>query len=123
MSKQFSQFNMLNNYQKLYTNNKDMGYNVIINKDNIQDPPNLSKRKDLYFVNNSNNLMNKINNKNELTENDVIIIENKADGNCFYHVLSQYFNENENYHIYYRKLIAQYIETKKHIEKIKYLYI
>ena len=55
MSKQFSQFNMLNNYQKLYTNNKDMGYNVIINKDNIQDPPNLSKRKDLYFLNNSNN--------------------------------------------------------------------
>ena len=74
MSKQFSQFNMLNNYQKLYTNNKDMGYNVIINKDNIQDPPNLSKRKDLYFVNNSNNLMNKINNKNELTEDDVLTL-------------------------------------------------
>ena len=97
-----------------------MRYNVIINKDNIQDPLNLSKRKDLYLVNISNNLLNKINNKNELTQDDVIIIENKEDGNCFYRVLNQYFNEDENYHIYYRKLIAQYIETKKHIDKIEY---
>ena len=114
---------MLSNYLKLYTNNNDKGYNIIINKDNIQDPPKNRKRKDLYFVNKLNNLINKIINKKELTEDDIILIENKADGNCFFLVLSQYFNEDEIYQIYYRKLIALYIDSKKHIDKIEFPFI
>ena len=113
MSKKFIQFNMLSNYLKVYTNNNNIGYIVINNKDNILDPPKSSERKDLYFVNKSANLINKINNKSEMTEEDVMIIENKADGNCFFSVLSQYFNQDERFHNDYRKLVALYRYVSK----------
>ena len=39
--------------------------------------------------------MNKIYNKLTLTEKEINIIENASNGNCYYRVLSQYFNNKE----------------------------
>ena len=57
--------------------------------------------------------MNIINNKESLTENEIEIIDKKADGNCFFSVLSWYFYSFEDYHIYMHKQLALYIEKKK----------
>jgi len=60
--------------------------------------------------------MDKKYNKLKLTEKDINIIENDTDGKCYYRILSQFFNNNEGFHIFYlfyRKEIAKYIDAKK----------
>ena len=45
--------------------------------------------------------MNKIRNKHNLTQTEIDVVENDSDGNCFFRVLDQFFNSNEDFHIYF----------------------
>ena len=100
-----------------------MGYDVLANKAYIKDPPNSKVRTDIYFINKDINLMAKINGKQNLTEADIEICPNSGGGNCFYKAISQFFFNTENYHIFYRKEISEYIEKKKDTDSINYPYI
>ena len=113
MSKPFSLFKTFNNHLKKQSNNIDIGYNVIVNKDSIPALPECTKRKDLYYINIMPDLINKINNKININEKDITILDNKGDYNCYHRILSQYFNKTENFHIYYRKELSLFIEAKK----------
>ena len=86
-------------------------------------PPNKEERNNIFLINNDNNLLQKMNNKNSLNEGDILVIPNSANGNCFYKSLSQFYYNKEMYHIYFRKKIAEYIELNKNEECIKYPYI
>ena len=104
-------------------NNQEMGYDVLANKANIKDPPNSKARSDIFFINKDIKLMAKINGKQNLTEADIDICPNSGGGNCFYKAISQFFFNTENYHIFYRKEISEYIELKKDTDSINYLCI
>ena len=67
----------------------------------------------IYKKNTSEKIMNKIQNKQNLNQNEIDVIKNEGDGNCFFRVLSQFFNSNEDFHIYFRKRLALYVESKK----------
>ena len=101
----------------------EVGYDVIANKVKINIPPNSIMRKNIFFINIEQNIMTKLNGKLNLTELDVDIIQNTGGGNCFYKAISQFYLGKEDYHIYYRKQIAQFIESKKAIDSINYPYL
>ena len=67
--------------------------------------------------------MNKIYAKNNLDENDVVTSSNEGHGNCFFHILSQFFYYKQIYHLYYRKVIAKYIFTKKEKDKVNFPFL
>lgn len=72
--------------------------------------PNRNNLSNNFFKSIEDSELNKkIYNKQDLTNDDVVRIEVKGDGNCFYRVLSTFFYNNENYHLYFRYLIAKYI--------------
>ena len=101
----------------------DLGYDVIQNQDQILEPPKNQKRSDIYFINKSSNLMDKIYTKTNLDQNDIITSSNDGDGNCFFRVLRKFFYIKQIYHIYYRKVIAIYIHSKKEIDKLNIPYM
>ena len=80
-------------------------------------------RKKVYIINTTTVLLNKLLNKEDLTQNDIIICENSGKGNCFYKSLSQFYTNKETYHIYYRKETCKSIENKKEIDKKNYPFI
>ena len=51
--------------------------------------------------------------KENLNQEEIIIAKNTPDGNCFYNVHGHYFHNKEEYNIYYRKQLSQYILTPK----------
>ena len=67
--------------------------------------------------------MNKIRNKQYLTQSEIEVVENDGDGNCFFTVLGKFFNSNEDFHIYFRKKLSLYIESKKQQDESAYPYI
>ena len=77
----------------------------------------------MYLNYATNNIFNKIKNKEQLTQKDIIVIPNSGNGNCFFKIISQFYTNNEKYYYYYRKKIVEYIFTQINIDKIKYLYI
>ena len=81
----------------------EWGYNVLDNYNQIDDPQMYEIRKNVYIINTKTDLLNKILNKEDLTQNDVIICENSGKSNCFYKALSQFYTNKQAYHIYYRK--------------------
>ena len=128
MSKIFFLSNIFQNNTSKTTNintgqNYEVGYDVIANKLKINNPPNSIMRTNLFFINTEQNIMKKLNGKLNLTELDVDIIQNTEGGNCFYKSISQFYLGTENYHIYYRKQIAEYIESKEATDSINYPYI
>lgn len=54
-------------------------------------------------------MITKVEKKEKLNQNDKLIIPNREKGNCFSKCLSQFYNNTEEYHIYYRKIIDIYI--------------
>ena len=80
-------------------------------------------RKNLYIINTKTDLLNQILNKEDLTQNDVIICGNSEKGNCFYKSLSQFYTNKETYRIFYRKETCKSIENKKEIDKKNYPFI
>ena len=110
--------NTLNNGQ-----NYEDGYDVITNKLKINNPPIHLMRKNIFFINTAQNIMAKLNGKLNLTELDVDVVQNTGGGNCFYKAISQFYLGTENFHIYYRKQIAEFIESKKDTECINYPYL
>ena len=104
----FSQFNMFNNYQNNCQINRNIGYDVLVNQKDISEPPFQSKRANLYEININKKIIDKIKNKEKLNQNEIDIIDNAGDGNCYFKVLSQYFYATENFHIYYRIKLALY---------------
>ena len=83
------------------TNDKEQGFDVLLNKDIINDPPKIINRRDIYFI----------------------IAQNTGEGNFFYKALSQFYHNTEEYHIYYWKIIVLYINAKKSIDEAKFPYI
>ena len=81
------------------------------------EPPKEEKRSDIFFINNASKLMNKIYAKNNLDENDVVTSSNEGDGNCFFHVLIQFFYYKQIYHFIIEKLLQNIFFQKK--KKIK----
>ena len=67
--------------------------------------------------------MHKINSKIKIDQNDVNLLINKTDGYCFYRVISQFYNQDEIYHICYRKELMVHINKKNDNDKIAYPYI
>ena len=104
------------NKPKLIIKNYEQGFNVLINKDNIPEPDTSNTANDIYFKNKNQNIIQKIQNKRILTEKDISIINNTGRGNCFYKAISQFYCHNEDYHLYYRKRIAEYIDSIYNIE-------
>ena len=116
--------NNIGNTQNIFqTQNYEVGYDVIANKMKINNPPYNIMRTNILFINSDQNIMAKLNGKLNLTELDVDIIQNTGGGNCFYKAISQFYLGKEDYHIYYRKQIAQFIESKKAIDSINYPYL
>ncbi len=54
---------------------------------------------------------------------DINVCDNTGGGNCFYKSLSQFYYKNEKYHIYFRKIIAELIKSKKHEDCLKFQFI
>lgn len=88
----------------------------------IKEPVLTEKRRNLYFIT-LNEIFTKILNKEELTEKNIIRIPNSGMGNCFYKTISQFFYNNENFHYYIRKKVAELIFSKLDEDKVKYPYI
>ena len=81
----------------------EIGYNVLHNYNQIYGSKMYEIRKNVYIINTKTDLLNKILNKEDLTQNDVIICEKSGKSNCFYKALSQFYTNKQAYHIYYRK--------------------
>ena len=107
----------------LNMNNIESGYNVLLDNGIILSPPINSLRRDQFFINLHDKIMHKINNKSQLNENDIKLCQNTGGGNCFYKVISQFYHNNERYHAYYRKKLAEDINTIKNVEARKHPYI
>ena len=106
--------NNIGNTQNIFKRQHyEVGYDVITNKMKINNPPNNIKRTNIFFINKDQNIMAKLNGKLNLTELDVDVIPNTGGGNCFYKAISQFYLGTEDYHIYYRKQLAEFIESKK----------
>ena len=56
-------------------------------------------RKNVYIINTKTDLLNKNLNKEDLTQNNVIICQNSGNGSCFYKALSQFYTNKEDYQI------------------------
>ena len=56
----------------------EIGYNVLHNYNQIYEPKTYEIRKNVYIINTKTDLLNKILNKEDLTQNDVIICENSG---------------------------------------------
>ena len=115
----------INNKNFNYNNKnilKEIGYNVLSDNDQIKKPDIKENRSNIYYINN-NDLNNKIRNKDMLTEENIYIIPNSGSGNCFYKTASQFFNNKESYHYYYRQKNAEYIFNKINEDYKKYPYI
>jgi len=124
MLKTFFNSQIFNNYNKVQLQQStNIGYDVILNQNKIMEPPKEEKRSDIFFINKAPKLMNKIYAKNNLDENDVVTSSNEGDGNCFFHVLSQFFYYKQIYHLYYRKVIAKYIFSKKEKDKVNFPFL
>ena len=108
----FKSQNFINYYQNNILD-KERDFNVLLNKEQITEPPKIIKRINLFFITCQNNIITKIDKKEILNQNDIFIIPNTGGGNCFYKCLSQFYNNTEEFHIYYRKIIAIYVESKK----------
>ena len=124
MSKKLFNSQIFNNYNKVHLQQStNIGYVVILNQDQIMEPPKEEKRSDIFFINNAPKLMNKIYAKNNLDENDVVTSSNEGHVNCFFHILSQFFYYKQIYHLYYLKVIAKYIFTKKEKDKVNFPFL
>ena len=115
---------ILNINNQTFNNNnkitlKEIEYNVLSDNGQIKEPDIKENRKNIYYINN-NDLNNKIRNKDMLTEENIYIIPNSGSHNCFYKAASQFFNNKESYHYYYRKKIAEYIFNKINDDYKKY---
>ena len=116
--------NNIGNTQNIFKRQHyEVGYDVITNKMKINNPPNNIKRTNIFFINKDQNIMAKLNGKLNLTELDVDVIPNTGGGNCFYKAISQFYLGTEDYHIYYRKQLAEFIESKKATDSINYPYL
>ena len=58
-----------------------------------------------------------------MTNNEVLRIKNTGGGNCFFKCISQFFMNEETFHIYYRKIVCELINSKKEVDKLNYPYI
>ena len=67
--------------------------------------------------------MDKIYAKNNFDQNNVVTSSNEGHGNCFFHILSQFFYYKQIYHLYYRKVIAKYIFSKKEKDKVNFPFL
>jgi hypothetical protein len=104
------------NFMTYYQNNtldKERDYNLLFYKEHITEPPKIIKRNNLFFITCQNNIITKVDKNEKLNQNDILIIPNTGGGNCFYKCLSQFYNNNEEFHIYYRKIIVVCVESKK----------
>ena len=100
----FSNKNSIQNINyNVYSDVNEIGFNVLLNKNMVPHPQNKEERNNIFLINNDNNLLQKMNNKNSLNEGDILVILNSANGNCFYKSLSQFYYNKEMYHIYFRK--------------------
>ena len=68
-------------------------------------------------------LINKLLNKIDLNEKDIIIINNSGSGNCFFKCISQFYTKKESYHYFYRKKVCLIIKSKYEQDMINYPYI
>ena len=93
--------------------NIESGYNVL--KDN-------GIIKDQFFINLNINIMNIINSKLSLNQNDIKLCQNTGEGNCFFKVISLFYHNTEIYHAYYRKKLAFEINIIKNSEANKFPY-
>ena len=123
MAKTFFKSQNFINYFQTNTLDKERDYNVLLNKDHIREPPKIIKRNNLFFITLKKYLLTKINKKEKFNQNDIKIVPNTRGGNCFYKRLSQFYNNTEEYHIYYRKIIAIFVESKKSLDEQTYPYI
>ena len=106
-----------------YNQDIEVGFNVLNGNQNLIIYPELKfKRKDLFFINTNKPLIDKINKKENLSNKDVVQIPNTGKRNCFFKTLSQFYFNEESYHIYYRKIICEYINTIKANEAIEFPY-
>jgi len=116
--------NLLNSYYQIFNNiNEEHGYNVITHANDIKSPELKEYKKNIFIINLTYNLIDKLNNKKQINESDVIIIPNSGDRNCFYKCISKFNHNKEEYHIYYRKLICEYINSKKVHEMNQHPYL
>ncbi len=106
-------------------NKQDMenGFNVLENKDKINEPNPRNINQDIFMINKNQIIMEKIQKKSIMTEKDVKLIDNRGEGKCFYKAISQFYYLTEEYHIYYRKILAELIDSKKQTDAIEYPYI
>jgi len=89
-------------------------YDALLNKKNIPSLPKNKIRKNIYFININTHLIDKINKYLVSNEKDINILHNAGRGNCFHKSISRfYFNFVEDYHIYYRKEIASFLDSIK----------
>ena len=95
---------------------------MIINNE-IIGPADWEKRKNIYIINTNKEIMDKIFKKQDLNDKLVININNNGKGNCFFKCINQFFNNSENYHIYYRKRLSNHIDSKKNQDAVEYPYI
>ena len=103
--------------------NIESGYNVLKDNGIIKDPPINTLRRDQFFINLNINIMNIINSKLCLNQNDIKLCQNTGGGNCFFKVISQFYHNTEIYHAYYRKKLAFEINIIKNSEANKFPYI
>ena len=70
----FSNNNLIqNNTYNIYSDVNEFGFIVLLNKNMISHPPKNEERNNIFFINNDNNLLQKINNKNTLNEGDILV--------------------------------------------------
>lgn len=113
--------NFLNKLNVCDFDKLEIGFKVLNNNINIPEPDENDKRKNLYLINTNQNLKYKLENKIVLNEQDVVRIRNTGNGNCYYKCLSQFYTNNEIFHMYYRKIICELIETLKEWDKLNFL--
>ena len=87
----FKSHNFITYYQN-NTINKERDYNVLLNKDHITGPPKIIKKNNLFFITCQNNIITKVDKKEKL---------------------NQFYKNTQEFHIYYRKIIAIYVKSKK----------
>lgn len=104
--------------------NKEVGFDTL-NADikTIEKPTLKNMRKDIYYINSNPTLVHNIIKKVNLTNKDVVQINNTGYGNCYFKAISQFYTNNEKFHIFYRKSLCEYIASIIDNEKIQYPYI
>ena len=106
--------NYFNSYFNYSSNSlKENGYNVLTDHCQIKSPNLNEIRKNLYFVT-TNQIFSKIWTKGYYN------CSKFRKRNCFFKTISHFFDNQENYHYHYIKLIAELIFSKFSGDKIKY---